>query len=214
MNGRLRSRVALYTAVAATLLLAPTMTHALSPIVEFSLRDGPVPNGTADTLILAPDTNFGRVFQSSIFDAETYVEFSLAGASIAPEVRLALGVSATDIDLVYGESKTFQLSTYAGSGTASLDAFGLGSLLQSITLPTNTVYALDLDVTDAWNDAVTAGDSHLGIRLHDPVWTGTIIGTGTVIYGSSELTVVPEPGTALLVGLGVVALGAHRRRRA
>jgi hypothetical protein len=198
---------------ALALLIAPTMAHALAPVVEFSLRDGPIPNGVADDLILAPDTNFGRVFQSATFDAETYVEFSLVGASIAPEVRLALGVSATDFDLVYGESKTFKVSAYTGTGTASLDAFGLGSLLESITLPTNSAYDLELDVTDAWNAAVTAGDSHLGIRIHDPVWTGTLIGAGTVIYGSSDLTVVPEPGTGLLVGLGLAAAGVHRRRR-
>ena len=65
---RPRGHAALLTLFALALLIAPTMAHALSPVVEFSLRDGPIPNGVADDLILAPDTNFGRVFRKRFAD--------------------------------------------------------------------------------------------------------------------------------------------------
>ncbi len=212
--GAVRGGVAtLGVALSLVLLLGPGAASALSTAVEFSLRDGPPPDGTADDLFQEPDSNFGNNFQSALFDAETYVEFSLAGAATETEVRLALGVSATGSSFIYGESKTFKVSTYTGTGTATLSVFGQGSLLESVALPSNGVFALDLDVTDAWNDAVTAGDDFLGIRIHDPVWTGTIVGAGSIIYGSAELDVVPEPATTSMLGFSLAALGWRARRR-
>jgi hypothetical protein len=197
-----------------TVAVASAVALSLSPVAEFSLRDGPVPDGSADDLIVPPDSNYGRIFQSSLFDAEFYVEFPVTGPASGPNVGLDLAISATDIDLVYGVSKTFDLSVYSGTGTPTLDAFGLGTALETITLPTNGSFALDVDVTDAWNAAVAAGDDFLGIRIHDPVWTGTLVGAGTIIYGSAALTgvPVPEPGTALLVATALAGLAAAGRR--
>ncbi len=199
--------------VCVGLMLGPGAAEALSPVTEFSLRDGPVPDGTADEILVAPDPNFGRVFQSPLFDAETYLEFSLAGATTAPQVLLALELSATDFDLVLGESKTFELSSYAGTGAPSLAVFEQGSVFETITLPTNGLFDLELDVTSPFNEALAAGGDFLGIRIHDPVWTGTLVGAGTLIFGSAELTVVPEPATASLLGLGLAGLAASGRRR-
>jgi len=186
------------------LILLPSLASALGPAVEYSLRDGPLPDGVADDLILPPDPNYGRIFQSTLFDAEFYVEFPLAGTTTEDEVRLLLRVAATDVDLVLGESKTFRLSSYPGTGVASLASFGLGTALDTIVLPSNGSWELEVDVTDVWNDAVLAGDDFLGIRLHDPVWTGSAVGAGTIIYGSAEL--LPEPGADSLAATALLGL--------
>jgi len=210
-SGTVRLRLIFICALAG-LLVAGT-AHALEPIVEYSLRDGPPPDGSADDIIVPPDTNFARVFVSAVFDAEFYAEFPLAGASVADDVNLALGVSATDISLIHGESKTFRVSVYEGTGTANLDAFGSGSLVESITLPVNGEYAEDVDVTAAWNAAVQNGDAFFGVRVHDPIWTGTAEGAGTIIVGSVVVEGVPEPTAEALAGAAVLSLAVLRRRR-
>jgi len=209
------ARTPLWCLLAAALLLAAP-AQAQSPVVEVSLRDGPVPDGVADDLILPPDPNFGRIFLSSVFDAEFYLEFPVVGAEPAADVVLVLRVMASDIDLVLGESKTFRISTYAGTGVASLDSFGQGVELDQIVLPFNGDYELEIDVTDSWNDAVLAGDDFLGVRLHDPVWTGSVEGAGTIRYGSSELLPEPDAPALAAAALGSLAVlgGRARGRRA
>ncbi|MEZ4289186.1 MAG: hypothetical protein R3E53_01115 [Myxococcota bacterium] len=81
-------------------------------------------------------------------------------------------LTASDIDLVHGESKTFRVSSYPGDGVVSLSTFGLGDLVDLITLPTNGAWEVEVDVTDLWNDAIGRGDALFGVRIHDPVWTG------------------------------------------
>jgi len=195
----------------ALLLVLPAPASALAPAVEFDLRDGPVPDGVADDLIPPSDTaNYGRVFQNDLFDAEFHVQFPVTGAATGPDVMLVLRVTATGTDLQLGESKTFELSSYTGEGVASLDAFGLGTGLDTIVLPANGEWELDVDVTARWNDAVQAGDGFLGIRIHDPVWTGTLEGAGTITYGSAEL--LPEPAAPALIAAALLALGVLARR--
>jgi hypothetical protein len=57
-------------------------------------------------------------------------------------------------------------------------------------LGSNVKYDLNTDVTGAWLDS--------GYTPFDPVTAGWVL--------------VPEPSTALLVGLGLLALGGQRRK--
>jgi hypothetical protein len=43
-------------------------------------------------------------------------------------------------------------------------------------------------------------------------WSAELTETRTAKVDNVLVTLIPEPGTALLVGLGLVALGARRRR--
>ena len=74
--------------------------------------------------------------------------------------------------------------------------------------------AADIGPSDIFNTAVMAGDDYLGIRIHDPVWTGTLVGAGTILYDASRLTVIPEPGTASLLGVALLGLAGVKRGRA
>ncbi len=197
---------------------APGAATALSPAAEFTLLDGAPPDGTADDLFEPPDPNYGQVFQSVVLDSEHYVEFPLAGAEAAADVNLSLGIVASNIDLIRGEAKTFKVSTYDAPGAPLLETFGSGTFLQSISLPTNGVFDLDIDLTDVWNDAVASGDDFLGVRIHDPVWTGTLDGAGRITVTTATLEGVPEPaGTAAtlstLLALRALACRSGRDRR-
>ena len=193
------------------LFIGAGSAHASVPSVAYTLRDGPPTDGVADDLILPPDTNHARVFQSILFDSEYYVEFATAGSSTAANVNLALTLSATDFDLVLGESKTFEISTYAGTGVTSLATFGSGSVIETVVLPTNGIWDVDVDVTDLWNDAVSNGDAFFGIRIHDPVWTGSLTGAGTITVTSADLEGLPEPGLQSALGAAIGTLVALAR---
>lgn len=196
-------------------LVAPSAAPALDPAAAYTLRDGPVPDGLADDILLPPDPNFGRVFQSELFDAEFYLEFPVPPGESADEVWLSLAIDVTGVDLVRGESKTFNLSHYQGDGIPSLATFGSGLPFETVVLPDNLGRVLDLDVTDLWNAAVARGDDFFGVRMHDPVWTGTTEGAGTITYDSALLVGVPEPSGALcaVAALGALAgLGGRCRR--
>jgi hypothetical protein len=193
------------------LLASPASARDASLL--YSLRDGPLPDGVADELLLPADPNYARVFLSAFFDSEFHAEFIAIDGSPLADVNLAVTLLATDMDLVYGESKTFQISVYAGSGVAELGAFGAGTVIDTVTLPTNGAWDVDVDVTDLWNDAVSAGDDFFGIRIHDPVWTGTAVGAGTLTITGIVLEGVPEPGFSAALAPALILLAAGARRR-
>jgi hypothetical protein len=203
----------------ATLCLPVGIASAdgIAPTVSFTLKDGPgVLDGVADEIYLPEDaTNFGRVFRSINQDAEHYVEFSLSGAEPATAALLVLALEADDLHLVYGESKSFTVSTYEGTGQVTADVFGYGELLEGVTLATNGVHDVDLEISPEWNAAVAAGDDFLGVRIHDPVWTGTPDPAGTIWVGSVTISgvIVPEPSAPLLAGAAVLMLALLPRSR-
>lgn len=200
--------------VVLVLTLVAGPSRALEPGLEYSLRDGPIPDGTADDLFLPVDSDFGRVYLSFFFDAEHYAEFVAIGGSTTSGATLRLMVTASNIDLVYGESKTFLVSAYSGDGVASPDPFGSGSAIESVTLATNGAWEVEIDVTDSWNDAVLAGEDYFGIRILDPVWTGTAVEAGEINVDAVGLEGVPEPGFAMSLGVGLTGLAAATRRAA
>jgi len=84
------------------------------------------------------------------------------------------------------------IGAFVGSGT-----FGMSLLLGPV----------GVDVLDPiGNFNLLFGDPVAGI---DASWTGTV----SVTYTFTPAMTVPEPGTSLLFGAGVIALGASRRRR-
>jgi hypothetical protein len=71
---------------------------------------------------------------------------------------------------------------------------------------------ISIDITDAFNSAIIAGDALLGVRIRKTVELTQ--GPQSVTYVDFNLQVVPEPSTALLLGIGLSALAATSRRRA
>ena len=51
------------------------------------------------------------------------------------------------------------------------------------------------------------------MRFFTPVRVTTTLGSGMDFIGTLRIVLVPEPGTGLLVGAGVIALAAMGRRK-
>jgi hypothetical protein len=187
----------------------------IAPTLSFSLRDGPGLDEVADDIFEPGTTNFGKVSRSLAFDAEHYMEFSLSGAEPATAARLELSLYTTVLHFVYGESKDFRLSIYEGTGQVTTGVFGCGEIVYSPTLDRLGEHELDLDITEAWNTAVAAGDGFLGVRIHDPVWTGSLEPAGIIEVLSATISgvIVPEPSAPLLAGAAVLTLALLTRSR-
>ena len=160
----------------------------------------------ADELFLPVDPDFGRVFQSFFFDAEHHAEFIAIGGATTASATLRLMVTASNLDLVYGESKTFLVSVYSGAGVATLDAFGDGTMVDTVVLPGNGGFEIEIDVTEAWNDMALAEQDYFGVRIHDPVWTGTAVAASEIDVDAVSLEGVPEPGFSISLGMGLLGL--------
>jgi len=72
----------------------------------------------------------------------------------------------------------------------------------TVTLSNGTVYSKTVSVTS------TAGDKFDNVRIGGP---SNVSSTGTSIFDNVKVSVVPEPASMLLLGLGGLLL---RRRRA
>ncbi len=181
----------------------PAIADQLAPATEFTIRNG-------NEVDSDPFGIFGFIQDGRGAQDETFVEFDLASLSEAIDVDLELTVRAQQTAL------TFDVSTYAGSGTPSLSPSGTGTLLT--TLPLNLsqfeqTYSIDL--TSRVAAAIADGHAFLGIRLHDPA--GIPPGSDHVPFvwydSATLLYSVPEPSTFVLLGTALAALLACGRRR-
>jgi PEP-CTERM motif len=152
--------------------------------------------GASINLPLALGDNTFFFFGSANFDATLALEIMLNGTDSSNPTISAVttdGALATDHTAYSGTAYRNDLSTTVGSGTLNSGLFGLNVVsLKSFSYKTNTptrnlVSLYDLGA-DGFNDT----------------------------YGSFTLTLgpaAPEPGTLGLLGLGIVAGIAARRRR-
>jgi hypothetical protein len=133
--------------------------------------------------------NAGVGFSSLFRDNGGTQQFSNTTLNLAGEASL-IGDSATFTD---GQLITFVLSDATGSGSAFLAANGANDVVKMYVNGslTNTFTGLNLDASDQFISFNAAG-------------------TETYIDNLS-ITAVPEPGAALLGGLGVLALLRRRR---
>jgi hypothetical protein len=150
--------------------------------------------------------NFLSINQS--IEDRTVIEFDVRG------LPGTLPTTTLDLDLLNedpgGPVGFIDVFTFAGTGTVTPGLFSAGTFFTSFS---NNQSGLErVDVTAAVQAAVTAGEPFLGFRLSTLTSDRFFIGPPFRPTGPT-LTVVPEPSTVVLFGLGTLALLAYGWRR-
>ncbi|MDA8743398.1 PEP-CTERM sorting domain-containing protein [Rubripirellula amarantea] len=131
------------------------------------------------------------------------------------------------IDIIDSQPYTIFDSNGQVTSSGIRDAYVVDGRLNGITLEgslgTNISYGYQINLLDRENESFTTQDlvltppdfSTFEIRSINLLWTNT--GTGGAIgytpFQLTSITAVPEPSTNMLMGLGIVAMLLHRRRR-
>lgn len=143
-------------------------------------------------------------------DRRGFAQFDLAGLGPAPSVLLHL----TRQSAIGGANFALELDTYAGWASFSRNIYSAASTGAVATFFRDDVAdgaLLEFDLTAAFNAAVAAGDPLLGVRIRKSAEATQ--GLQTVTYTDFSLQIVPEPSTALLLGLGLGGLSLRSAAR-
>jgi hypothetical protein len=146
----------------------------------------------------------------------TLLEFDISGINIDSVITLDIWYDNLDKDLPDGIIDVF---TYTGDGVVTGDDFYAGTLYNSFTAIENNVYNIDLgyefyeypcgyasiDITPIVLAAINSGDEYLGIRLSTETSDRFNLGKGSLLP-NPFLTVIPEPATILIIGIGSLIL--------
>jgi len=169
--------------------------------------------------VIDTGANTGNLFQNLrlrnnsaadlTIDVFHYSDFDLAGTFRNDSAVLTSAVGDVQIDIVDGSLA--ETASFIGYGADAFEVGRYSTLLRSLTNRSQT----DLDGSGL---PFVSGDFTGAFQ-----WSSVVIGAGEVAdfltqFGSNsplldpELTVIPEPGSALLIGLGLAALGLRSRR--
>lgn len=141
-------------------------------------------------------------------NANEWLWAGLANVTISGEITPTIIVPDDDVPNIEGTPTPFsQQATIALAGTFSGDQNGTRV---TVGLPDNgqfEAFTLDLPGFSETFDPLDTGLFSLSVNL-DTFALADL--TGEIVY--ADTTPIPEPGTALLLGLGLVGLAARRRR--
>jgi len=194
-----------------------------NPLGCFDFGSGCVSTGEADTIVQRLDITLDFAGSSDTIDIEI--------------VALSL-VSTNPVDLGFGagfEDLFITLNTSSPSTQSSMTIFDTGEGSPHGTFDSLLNFSFDVvgSVGGFYTTIEKTFTSNGNDWQHAPTGEPLIDGINHLLDGSTEnrdiwldglalhdtaggqhtVSAVPEPGTALLVGVGLVGLAAHRRRR-
>lgn len=170
-------------------------------------------------MTIAPGGPFmpGSGMASAVFNVDSSASYFSIASMVLPSNDYFIGNdTGFDVSALFsapmGTSMTFDFTTIWNAGTEMEDfAYSAGNGLVGITTMSNVPGGTD---EGGVVSAVTGSDPYAMFANLEPMDfdTTTIDPAGGVI-GSVTLTVVPEPTSTALLGLGIAAFGVVVRRR-
>ena len=182
-----------------------------------SLGDGGTATLTFDKPITDGDGADFAVFENSFGDTFlelAFVEVSSDGSNFFRFDAVSKTQTSTQVGS-FGTVDPTDLYNFAGKYRQGYGTpFDLSELSGTAGLNTNRITHVKLvDVVGSLNASYATYDSN-GNKVNDP-WPTQFSSGGFDLDGAGAIHVTPEPGTAVLLGLGLVSVfGRVRRRRA
>lgn len=212
----------------AALLGSPGQVSADNVEIEFDFTGGSSLSLLGGVIVTPPDGTLdvgGATVDLEATDLTTIVPggaAALSGLNASGTVAKNFPGSAD----ISGPYSATQVGTLPGTVSGALDGVDFVTDLQldinvafdctgtgcfSLGFPVNENGTFDFAITflPITNMGMVGG---AGIDISVPIEVGGILGTLNLVGVEVGRTFIPEPGTALLVGLGLVVMGVARRR--
>lgn len=145
--------------------------------------------------------NIGTVYGSNSFNVVVGPGFELNGFPVG-DPRTNVDISDTNILFTYNSSGTWNSTAF--NGVRFYDALGLIAPITSVTINPVT------NMSGLTAARITFDGDNIWIN-----WNGLSFGRDTIVsldVGTEGQAVIPEPGTSLLAGAGLLAFLLWRRR--